>query len=146
MTPTDSPINSFLELACADPILAYGPAAHAERAHAAMRILNRYPGIARANIHTAVVCGERGEVERILTARPQAATEPGGPLRKRENPARDKLWTPLLHLCYGRLPLAAASENAVAIARALLDHGANANDYFEVGSHPCRYTAEWRRG
>src|SRR6185295_13874242 len=40
----------------------------------------------------------------------------------------------------GRLPTAAASDNAVAIARLLLDHGANPNDYFEVGSFPCRYT------
>ena len=133
-------VDSFLEYACADPILNNGPAAHARRALAALRILTRHPEIARDSIHTAVVCGDLEEVERILNERPEAATQPGGPQRRRHLSEREKLWTPLLHLCYGRLPLPAASDNAVAIARALLDHGADANDYFEVGSHPCRYT------
>jgi ankyrin repeat protein len=133
-------VASFLELACADPILANGPGDHARRRRTAMRILTRYPEIARDNIHTAVVCGDLAEVERILTERPEAAVGAGGPLRRRKIREREKLWTPLLHLCYGRLPLPAASDNAVAIARALLDRGANPNDYFEVGTHPNRYT------
>ncbi|HSO76607.1 MAG TPA: ankyrin repeat domain-containing protein, partial [Blastocatellia bacterium] len=118
-----------------------GPAAHARRARAALRILTRYPEIARANIHTAVVCGDLEEVKRILKDRPDAGTEPGGPQRRRDLNSHEKLWKPLLHLCYGRLPLPAASANAEAIARVLLDHGADSNDFFEVGSHPCRYTA-----
>jgi uncharacterized protein len=133
--------NLFLENACADPILANGPAAHSRRSRAALRILTRYPEIARYNIHTAVVCGDLEEVERLLRERPEAATESGGPLRRRHLRQREKLWTPLLHLCYGRLPTTATGDNAVAIARLLLDHGADPNDYFEVGSHPCRYTA-----
>lgn len=132
---------TFLESACADPLLANGPAAHARRSNTAVRMLKRYPEIARHSIHTAVVCGELEEVERILAERPGVACEPGGPLRKRERGELNKLWTPLLHLCYARLPLAAAVENAVAIARLLLDHGANPNDYFEVGAEPHRYTA-----
>ena len=134
-------VDLFLEYACADPILNNGPAAHARRERAALRILTRYPEIARYNIHTAVVCGDLEEVERILAENPVAASEPGGPMRKRHRRELDKLWTPLLRLCYGRLPTAAASDNAVAIARALLDHGGDPNDYFEVGSFPCRYTA-----
>jgi len=133
-------VNLFLEYACADPILNNGPAAHARRARAALRILTRHPWIARVNIHTAVVCGDLDEVERILEERPQAATDPGGPQRRRHLSDLEKLWTPLLHLCYGRLPLPAAGDNALAIARALLDAGADPNDYFEVGSFPCRYT------
>lgn len=138
--------NLFLEYACADPILCNGPAAHARRGRTALRMLARYPQIAGANIHTAAVCGDIETVERIIKERPEAATEPGGPLRRRGVPERHKLWTPILHLCYGRLPTIAASENAVAIARALLDNrtdsngGADPNDYFEVGSGPCRYT------
>jgi uncharacterized protein len=134
-------VNSFLEYASADPILANGPADHASRSQAALRILRRYPEIARDSIHTAVVCGDVEEVERVLAERPEAASEPGGPIRKRHIRERESLWTPLLRLCYGRLPIAAASNNAVAIARALLDHGADPNDYFEAGTHPCRYTA-----
>lgn len=133
-------VNLFLEYACADPILNNGPAAHARRERAALRILTRHPEIARFNIHTAVVCGDLEEVERILKRHPEAAVEAGGPQRRRHLPEREKLWTPLLHLCYGRLPTPAAGDNAVSIARALLDHGADPNDYFEVGSHPCRYT------
>lgn len=137
-------VASFLGNACADPILANGPAAHAKRALTALRILKRHPEIARDSIHTAVVCGDLEEVERILAKRPEAASEPGGPQRRRHLKEREKLWTPLLHLCYGRLPTVAASDNAVAIARALLDNpdgGANPNDYFELGSPPNRYTA-----
>jgi ankyrin repeat protein len=104
-------------------------------------MLKRFPEIARHSIHTAVVCGDTHEVERILAARPEAASEPGGPQRRRRLSEREKLWTPLLHLCYGRLPTATAADNAVAIARLLLDHGANPNDYFEVGDGPHRYTA-----
>ena len=140
-TKLEELVNRFLEYACADPILNNGPAAHARREQAALRILNRYPEIARYNMHTAVVCGDLEEVERILKQIPEAATEPGGPQRRRHLAEREKLWTPLLHLCYGRLPTEAASDNAVPIARVLLDHGADPNDYFEVGSHPCRYTA-----
>ena len=134
-------VNRFLEYACIDPILCNGPAGHARRERAALRILMRHPWIAHANIQTAVVCGEIEEVERILKERSEAAIEQSGPQRRRHLPAGEKLWTPLLHLCYGRLPTAAAGDNAVAIARRLLDHGADPNDYFECGSHPCRYTA-----
>jgi len=134
-------VDKFLEYACADPILNNGPAAHLRNEHAALRILTRYPEIARTNIHTAVVCGNVEEVECILRDRREASVEPGGPQRRRQLSRNEKLWTPLLHLCYGRLPTTAAGSNAVAIARLLIEHGANPNDYFEVGSHPCRYTA-----
>jgi ankyrin repeat protein len=100
MMPANAVVDRFLELGCADPILANGPAAHAERQHAAMRILNRHSDLARANLHTAVVCGDLEEVNRILKERPDAPAEPGGPLRRRDNPDRQKQWTPLLHLCY----------------------------------------------
>src|SRR5215470_8411772 len=91
-------VNLFLENACADPLLANGPAAHARRSHTAHRILKHHPEIARENVHTAVVCGDIQEVERILSTQPGAATEPGGPLRRRRIKEREKLWTPLLHL------------------------------------------------
>lgn len=133
--------NWFLEHACIDPILTNGPSQQERHRNAAMRILSHHPRVARANIHTAIVCGDVQEVARILRVRPSAATESGGPIRFRYNKARESLWTPILHLCYGRLPIAAASDNAVAIATLLLDHGANPNDFFEVGSHPSRYTA-----
>jgi hypothetical protein len=56
-------VNLFLENACADPLLANGPAAHLRRSHTSHRILKHHPEIARENIHTAVVCGDIQEVD-----------------------------------------------------------------------------------
>ena len=49
-----------------------------------------------------------------------------------------KRWEPLLFLAFTRLPLQQANDNAVAIARALLDHGADPNVFFMAGDS--RYT------
>jgi ankyrin repeat protein len=138
----------FLENACPDHHVRGGPD-HVMARHTAMRILRRHPEIVRDSLYTAVVCGEREEVERILAARPQAASEKssatsadregaggsGDRFRKNIGP---KGWEPLLYLCFTRLPLAAANDNAVALARALLDRGADPNAYFKAGN--CRYT------
>lgn len=83
----------------------------------AARILARHPEIGKHSIHTAAVSGDLAEVERILAANPGASTERGGP----------QGWEPLLHVCYGRLPLPAVAANSVAIAQRLLDAGANVN-------------------
>ena len=91
----------------------------------AARILRQHPEVGCDSIHTAVLCGDLVTVQRLLSERPEAASEKGG-LR---------CWEPLLYLCYGRLPIAAASENAVAIARMLLDRGANPNVYFTDGEN-----------
>ena len=91
----------------------------------AARILRQYPEVGRDSIHTAVLCEDLVMVERLLSERPEAASEKGG-LRR---------WEPLQYLCYGRLPIAAASENAVAIARMLLDAGADPNVYFTDGEN-----------
>jgi ankyrin repeat protein len=140
-------IERFLEFACPDHHVRGGPA-HVMAKNAAMRLLNRHPEIARDNLYTAIVCGDLGEVERILAASPRAAVE------KRSAPGRDrsgvggsgdlftdsgpKQWEPLLFLCFTRLPLAAPNENGPAIARALLDRGADPNAYFMAGDS--RYT------
>ncbi|HEY8166284.1 MAG TPA: ankyrin repeat domain-containing protein [Gemmatimonadaceae bacterium] len=116
--------------------------------HTAMRLLERYPEIAHQSFYTAVVCGDLEQVERVLSERPEAASEKSsatasdrsdvggeGDLFKDIGP---KGWEPLLYLCFTRLPLARVNDNAVAIARTLLDHGADPNAYFMAGSS--RYT------
>src|SRR5262249_9779 len=84
-------IVTFLQSACWDHNIQ-GKGGQRMYDRAAQRMLAQDPSIARDNIYTAVVCGEREEVERIIASRPQAAREPGG--------ARG--WTPLLYLTYTR--------------------------------------------
>ena len=140
-------ISRFLDFACPDHHVRGRPA-HRMAQHAAMRLLQGHPEIARANFYTAVVCGELEEVERLLKERPQVARDKSsataadradvggaGDIFKDIGP---KGWEPLLYLCFTRLPLAKANENAVAIALRLLDHGANPNAHFMAGSS--RYT------
>jgi ankyrin repeat protein len=115
-------VTWFLEHACPDWNVG-GPGAQAAARKAAERILDRHPEIARANLFTAVVCGELKEVERLLAERPGSASEAGGP----------KNWQPLHYLCFTRIPLATGKQNAEAIARALLDHGADPNAHFTIG-------------
>lgn len=106
----------FLEAACPDANVR-GPNSRMMDVNTAMRVLTRHPDIARDNLYTCVVCGEIEEVRRILDVRPEDASESGGP----------RQWPPLLYLCNASLPVAAAAENAVAIAQALLDGGADPN-------------------
>ncbi|HJR68827.1 MAG TPA: ankyrin repeat domain-containing protein, partial [Gammaproteobacteria bacterium] len=81
----------------------------------AAHILRKHPDAARFSIHTAVVGGDVAEVRRRLARDAAAASAAGGP----------KSWQPLQYLCYARLPLAESSEHAVAIARALVNAGAD---------------------
>lgn len=90
---------------------------------AALRIAERHPEIAHASLATAVVFGDLAEVERRLADDPSSATRKAG--------SRD--WEPLLYLAYSRLPIPAASDNAMAIALALLDAGADPNAGFDDG-------------
>ncbi len=121
-------VATFLEFACWDHHV-HGRGDHRMHDRAAARLLEQHPEIVCDSIYTAAVCGELEEVHRILAERPAAACESGG--------ARG--WTPLLYLCYARFSYPPTIENALAIAGALLDHGANPNDYDMAGdSH---YTA-----
>lgn len=95
------------------------------RQHAA-RILARHPEIAHGSIHAAAICGDVAEVKRLLARDRHAASLKGG----------QRAWEPLLYVAYGRLPLAQAVENSVAIAELLLDHGANPNVQMTDGENP----------
>jgi hypothetical protein len=112
----------FVQNACPDHSVR-GGRAHLWAVQTASRILEKHPEVARDSFQTAIITGDVEEVARRLRERPQLAGEKGGP----------KGWEPLLYLAFTRLPLAAVRDNAVAIARSLLDHGADPNAHFMAG-------------
>lgn len=85
----------------------------------ARRILRLHPDLARHSLFAAAVCGDLAEVRRRLARDPKAATRTGGRLD----------WSALAYVTYGRLD----AENACAIARLLLDAGADPNFQFDDG-------------
>jgi ankyrin repeat protein len=142
----ESVANRFLDNACPDHHVR-GLPDHARAQHTAMRLLRRFPEIARHDFYTTVVCGDLAGVTRALERNPSLATtrSPLSPYRAMGGGSGDlyqdlgpKGWDPLLYLCFTRLPLDAVHENAIAIARLLLDHGADPNAYFKAGGS--RYT------
>ena len=141
-------VSRFLDNACPDHHVR-GGMDHRRAQYAAMRMLERDPGIAHASFYAAVVCGDLDAVTRALDADPSLAVRASGgadPARAGGGGENDLLkrdwgpkgWEPLLYLCFTRLPLPAVNHNSVAIAKLLLDKGANPNAYFMAGNS--RYT------
>lgn len=137
----------FFEYACPDHHVRGRPA-HRMAHYAALRMLERHSEIARANLYTALVCGEKEVVERILDERPEMSRIRSSVTQAERSEAAasgdifkdigPKGWEPLLFLCFTRLDLPKVHDNAVSIARLLLDHGADPNVYFMAGDS--RYT------
>src|SRR6188474_2464335 len=94
----------------------------------AMRLLALHPGIAHANLYTELVLGDAERVKERLRAQPALATQSGG-LQE---------WEPLLYVCHTCLnrERPAIADGLVAIARELLDRGANANAEYHWQWHP----------
>jgi ankyrin repeat protein len=87
----------------------------AARGALAARLLERYPEIARENIHTAVLAHDIDAVRVFLAKDPALA--------RQRHPFDG--WTPLARLAYARLPVPAVAANALPIAELLLDAGAD---------------------
>lgn len=83
----------------------------------AARLLARHPEIAAHDIHTAVATHDLAAVHGFLTKDPRLVHD--------RHPVDG--WTPLLRIAYARLPIDAAARNALPIATALLDAGADPN-------------------
>ncbi|WID98060.1 hypothetical protein QO058_07410 [Bosea vestrisii] len=91
----------------------------------AQRLLERHPEIAGDSIHTAIAAHDLDAVRDFL----------GRDTMLADKPSDFDGWTPLVRLAFTRLPNEALSRNAVAIARLLLDHGADPNALFSDGSN-----------
>ena len=135
-------VARFFDVACPDHHVRGGPD-HTRARHTAMRILEHFPHVATDSFYTAIVTGNLAEVERVVAAHPEAARAKSGVTSADRSDVGGegdwfhdigpKGWEPLLYLAFTRLPLAATNDNAVAIARLLLDHGADPNAYFMAG-------------
>lgn len=101
----------------------------------AERLLALHPGIARANLHTALVLGDAAAVEASLAADPGLATRPGGP----------RTWEPMLYVCQTSLCRGhqQRSDGLVAIARRLLAMGADPNARAPWLHHGVRRPVLW---
>jgi ankyrin repeat protein len=122
--------------------LAFGAAAdefiHAAtdgRTDRAERLLALHPRIAGTSFHTALLLGDAATVESRLAERPALAAELGGP----------RTWSPLLYVCHTSLGFGPATrpEGLVAIARRLLELGADPNERFPWLHHGVRRAALW---
>lgn len=118
--------------AALDQFIAAATDGRRERAE---RLLGLHPGLARANLHSALLLGDRETVEAALTDRPGLAIAPGGP----------RAWQPLHYICYtavgGRTPEREAG--LVAIARRLLALGADPNLRFPWLHHDVHRPVLW---
>jgi ankyrin repeat protein len=120
-----NPIAAFIESAC---IPRHDSHSSGTFEHAQL-ILDRYPHVATANIHTAAILADEPTVKKLLIQNPNDATSTGGPHN----------WDALTHLCFSRyLRLDPARSPAfVNTARTLLDAGASANTgWYEMIDHP----------
>jgi ankyrin repeat protein len=101
----------------------------------AERLLALHPGIARANLQTALLLGDAEAVERRIADRPALATERGGP----------RGWEPLHYVCHTAVGSRTAGREAglVAIARRLVALGADPNLRFPWLHHGVQRPVLW---
>jgi ankyrin repeat protein len=105
------------------------------RSARAERLLALYPRIAGASFHAALVLGDVATAESHLARRPALAREAGGP----------RSWEPLHYVCYDSLANSsdADANGLVAIARRLLELGADPNTRFPWLHHGVRRPVLW---
>ena len=78
------PVSNFLGFASWDH-LTHGRGDYATIAAAAMRLLDKHPEIASADIYSAVVCGNRARVEQLLNEQPSHSAACGRGQRRPRN-------------------------------------------------------------
>ncbi len=105
------------------------------RGDRAERLLALHPGIPAASFHAALVLGDAAEVERCLAQAPELGREVGGP----------RGWEPILYVCHNsvRREPPERAEGLVAVARRLLELGADPNTRFPWLHHGVQRAVLW---
>lgn len=124
--PADGPAAEFCRLACLTYTRADGP----ERWEAARRLLAEHPDLTSRDIWAAAAAARPDDVGRLLAEQPGLAGRRGGPFG----------WRPLFHLAYSRFDPAVPAERVLAVARLLLDAGADPNDGYLFDGLPSPFT------
>jgi len=112
--PAADPAAEFCRLACLTYSREDGPTRWAR----ARQLLAQHPELTRTNIWAAAAAARPDDLGRLLTEKPALASERGGPLR----------WRPLFHLAYSRFDPGVPADRVLAVARQLLDAGADPNE------------------
>lgn len=117
-----------------DAVREFVEAATDGRRDRAERLLAIHPGIAGASFHAALLLGDVPRVAARLAEDPSLARQPGGP----------RGWEPLHYLCHTSLGQGVSDADGwVAIARRLLELGADANTRFPWLHHGVRRPVLW---
>ncbi|HVH20950.1 MAG TPA: ankyrin repeat domain-containing protein, partial [Pseudonocardia sp.] len=106
----DEPADELVRLAC----LTYGADDSVRPARAAA-LLEANPELGGSSAAAAAATGSVAALRAVLADDPAAVEREGGPYQ----------WTPLLYLCFSRIPDAPPERAGLACARLLLEAGAN---------------------
>ena len=121
-----APADEFMRLAC----LNYTDDSP-ERWEQARQIAREHPDLTEHSIHTAAAANDVERVRQHLRIDHTLARTDGGPFA----------WSPLLYLAYSRVDASVSADRVIAIARMLLDAGADANAGYLWHGMPSPFTA-----
>lgn len=126
---------ALLTLQFGDAVREFVEAATDGRKDRAERLLRLHPGIVGASLHVALVTGDAKRVEALLAENRALAHKPDGP----------RGWEPLHYVCHTSLRHGSGTdpEGLVAIARRLLELGADAGTRFPWLHHGVRRPVLW---
>jgi ankyrin repeat protein len=122
----DALADEFCRLAC----LTYSSADSPVRRDRARQLLAGYPDLTAQHIWAAAAGGDEVALTRLLAEDPDLSRRRGGPYR----------WSPLCYLAYSRLDPGIGLDTVTAMARALLDAGADPNEGYLWNGQPYVFT------
>ncbi|MEW9527991.1 ankyrin repeat domain-containing protein [Microbispora sp. NPDC049125] len=120
------PAGEFCRLAC----LTYSREDGPERWARARQLLSRHPALTAGDISAAAAAARPDDVARLLAERPGRVAERSGPFG----------WRPLYYLVYSRFDPDVPAGRVLAVARQLLDAGADPDEGYLFDALPSPFT------